>query len=81
MLLSRQLFLSTIDCSKVFSYNKVITLIQSLIFVQLFLNFEMFSFVIKIAKDVNKAVYLVNTIPMLGFINDIVEVVLATIFQ
>ena len=32
---------------------------------------------IEIARDVSKAVELVNTIPMLGFINDIVEVVIA----
>ena len=37
----------------------------------------MCSFVIKIARDVNKAVELVNTIPMLGFNIDIVEVVIA----
>ena len=36
----------------------------------------MYSFVIKIAIDVNKAVELVNTIPIVGFINDIVEVVI-----
>ena len=35
----------------------------------------MFSFVIKISISVRKAVQLVNTIPMLGLINDIVEVV------
>ena len=32
---------------------------------------------IRIAIDVNKAVELVNTIPMLGLINDIVEVPIA----
>ena len=32
---------------------------------------------IKIAKDVNKAVELVNTIPVLGLTNDIVEVLIA----
>ena len=32
---------------------------------------------INIARDVNKAVDQVNTIPMLGFINDIVEVPIA----
>ena len=36
----------------------------------------MYSFVIKIAIDVNKAVELVNTLPIVGFINDIVEVVI-----
>ena len=33
--------------------------------------------VISIARDVNKAVEEVNTIPMLGFINDIVDVEIA----
>ena len=37
----------------------------------------MCSLVIKIARDVNKDVELVITIPMLGFINDIVEVPIA----
>ena len=37
----------------------------------------MFSFVIKIARDVSKAVEEVNTIPMLGFINDIADVEIA----
>ena len=37
----------------------------------------MYSFVVNIAIDVKKAVELVNTIPMLGFINHIVEVALA----
>ena len=32
---------------------------------------------IKIARDVNKAVEVVITIPMLGFINDIVDVKIA----
>ena len=32
---------------------------------------------IRIAKDVNEAVELVNTIPMLGLINDIAEVLIA----
>ena len=32
---------------------------------------------IKIARDVNKAVEKVNTIPMLGFINDIVDAEIA----
>ena len=36
----------------------------------------MYSFAIKIAIDVNKAVELVNTLPIVGFINDIVEVVI-----
>ena len=37
----------------------------------------MYSLVIKIAIDINKPEELLNTIPMLGFINDIVEVVIA----
>ena len=37
----------------------------------------MFSRVIKIAIGVNKTVEKVNTIPLLGFINDIPEVVIA----
>ena len=37
----------------------------------------MYSFVIKIAIDDNKAVELVNTLPMLGFIKDIAEVIIA----
>ena len=37
----------------------------------------MYSLVIKIAIDVKRAVKLVNTEPMLGFINDTVEVVIA----
>ena len=32
---------------------------------------------IKIAREVNKAVEEINTIPMLGFINDIVDVEIA----
>ena len=60
-----------------FSQNKVITLIQSPNLVYLFLNFDRCSLVIKIAKDVNKAVQLVITIPMLGFKIDIVEVPVA----
>ena len=37
----------------------------------------MYSFVIKIATDVNKVVEEVNTIPTLGFIKDIAEVDIA----
>ena len=47
---------------------------QSLNFVYGIFNFEMYSFVINIDIDVNKALEEVNTIPMLGFISDIVEV-------
>ena len=37
----------------------------------------MSSFVIKVAIDVRRAVELVSSIPILGLINDIVEVVIA----
>ena len=37
----------------------------------------MYSFVIKTAIDVNKALELVITTPMLGLINDILEVIFA----
>ena len=40
-------------------------------------NLLIYSLVIKIARDVNKAVKEVNTIPILGFINDIVDVEIA----
>ena len=70
-------FYSISECFKVFSYIKIITLIQSLNLVYPFFNFDMYSFEIKIAIDGNKAEELVNTIPMLGFINDFVEEVIA----
>ena len=38
---------------------------------------DMYSFVIKIARDVSKAVEEVNNVPTLGFINDIVDVEIA----
>ena len=53
------------------------TLIQSPNLVYGSFNFEMYSFVIKIAIDLKKAVELVNTIPILGFLNGHVEVVIA----
>ena len=62
---------------KVFSYSNVIILIQSRKFVYRNSIFDMHSLVIKIAILVNKAVEEVNTIPMLGFCNDIVEVLIA----
>ena len=37
----------------------------------------MYSLVIRIAIDLNKAVELINTMPMPRFINDIVEMVIA----
>ena len=55
----------------------MIKFIQSHSFVYRNFNLLIYSFVIKIAIDVNKAVEEVNTIPMLGFINDIVEVPIA----
>ena len=52
---------------KIFSYNKVITLNAFLNLVYLFLYFDMYSFVIKIAKLLNKAALDDITIPALGF--------------
>ena len=60
-----------------FHIKKVITLIQSRNFVYLIFNFDIYSLVIKIAILVNKAVEEVNTILILGFDNDIVEVPIA----
>ena len=51
--------------------------LQSLSFVKRNFIFDTNSFVNKMARGVSKAVELINTIPMLGFINDIVEVVIA----
>ena len=70
-------FLSIIDCFKVFSYSSVITLIQSRNLVYGIFNLLIYSFVIKIAIEVNKAELLVKTTPILGFIKDIVEVPIA----
>ena len=76
MLLPYHLFLSTIDVSKVFSYSSVITLIQSLNFVNRIFNFQMYSFVIKRAKDVNKPVLLEMIIPAFGFnIDNVLELI------
>ena len=69
-------FLSVIDSFNVFSYSKVTTLIQSLNFVYLVFTLLIYSFAIKIAIDVRRAVELVNTIPMLGLINDLVKLVI-----
>ena len=44
---------------------------------ELIFNFEMYSFLIKIAIDVKRAVELINTIPMFGLIKDLVEVLIA----
>ena len=68
-------FLSTIDSLKASSYSKVFTLTQSLNFVYWIFNFDLYSFVIKMAILVKKAVLLVNTIPMLGTIIENVKVV------
>ena len=74
MFLFHQFFLSTIDCFKVFSYNIVITIIQSRNLVYRIFNFDMYSFVIKIAILVNRAVLDEITMPAPGLINPIVEV-------
>ena len=60
-------FLSTIDCFIVFSYSKVITLIQSRSFVNRTFNFEMYSLVIKRATLVNKLTLDHITMPALSF--------------
>ena len=51
--------------------------IQLLSFVKRNFNFDQFSFVIKIALDVWRAVELVNTMPILGFFNNKVDVEIA----
>ena len=61
------IFLSTIDSFQVFSYSKVITIIQSLNLVYRIFDFDMYSLVIKIAILVISAVLLEITIPALGF--------------
>ena len=53
------------------------TLIQSLSFVNLILNFEKYSFVIKTAMLVNRAVLDEMIIPTPGFIKAIVELPIA----
>ena len=65
VLLFHQFFLSIIDSFNVFSYNKVIAFIQPLNLVNCIFNFEMYSFVMRIARDVIKLVELVKTTPML----------------
>ena len=57
---------STIDCFNNYSYDRVITFIQSLSLVHRIFNFDMYSFVIKTAIDVITAVLLVKKIPTLG---------------
>ena len=61
------IFSSTIDFFNVFSYKKVITLIQSRSFVYIIFHIEIYSFVITIAILVNKAALDDITIPALGF--------------
>ena len=58
---------------KNFSYNKVISLIQSLSFVYRIFNFDMYSFVIKTAILINRAVLDEIKIPTPGLNNPIVE--------
>ena len=67
------MFFSTMIVFKVFSYSKIITLIQSPNLVLRIFKFDLYSFVISLPIDVNRAVQLVITIPMLRFINGIVE--------
>ena len=71
------IFLSTIDFFNVFSYNKVIKIVHSHDLVYLVLNFEVYSFVIKIAILVSRALLDDVTIPILGLIIDSVEDVIA----
>ena len=59
-----------INCFKVFPYNRLFTLIQSLALVCLIYNLLKYSFVTKIAILVNRAVELVSIIPTHGLIND-----------
>ena len=66
-------FLSTVEGFKVFSYNNVITSIQSRSFVYRISNFEMYSLVIKIAKLFNKAVLLEILKPAPALIKTIVD--------
>ena len=70
-------FLSTKVCFIDFSYNKVITLIQSPNLVYLFYNTDMCSFVIKKATKAIKALLLVYTTPTLRLSTDKIEVCIA----
>ena len=70
------IFLSIINSFNVFSYSKVTTLIHSPNFVYFIFNLLIYSFVIKIAIDVRRTVELVSTIPILGLIIEIVELVM-----
>ena len=62
---------------KVFPYNSDITLIQSLNLVYRIFNFDMYSFVINLAIDVNRAVLLEIIIPARGLIKLIAELPIA----
>ena len=73
MLLFHQFFLSTIEVFKVFSYNNVITLNQSLSLVYLIFNFEIYSLVINMATLVNSAQLLEKVVPAPRLIKPIVE--------
>ena len=60
MLLFHQVVLSTIEVFEVFSKTGAVTLFQSQKLVYRIFNFEMYSFVIKTAIDVKRAVELVT---------------------
>ena len=66
------IFLSIKEVFKVFLYSSVITLIQSLSFLNPIISFEIYSIVIKIAILVNKAVLLDIIIPASGLMKPIV---------
>ena len=70
-------FLSTKGVFKVFSNSSVFKLIQAHNFQYCFFELLKNSIPIKLAKEVDRAVQLVNTTPMLGLNNDIEEVVFA----
>ena len=73
------IFSSIIDCFNVFSYSKVITLIQSSNKLEFFSKFDMYSFVFKMSIDVIKSVLLVNITPTRGLSNENVEMVIAKV--
>ena len=69
-------FLSTIDVFNVFSYRRVITLIQARKLLQRIFKFDMYSFVIKTATDANRAVLDDMIIPALGLrIDKVLELI------
>ena len=67
------IFSSTIEVFKAFSYNNIITLIQSLNLVYLISNFESYSLVNETAILVNRAVLHEIILPAPGLIKLIVE--------